>query len=539
MSKFKNILHDILYVSKITGTKNKKILIFSSVALSQLTAFTDVAIISIFSLLVTDEKSGIYPIDIALTFIESNKYILIFLVILRFLFMYFQRIILMKIEINVIKNLKVYILKEIFDKKNYSVADSYFYINTLSAHISFFYSSFASFMNSFLQIAAYSSYLVISDIQTVGLFAVGVVILIYPIYKIVLKARQFMHNSYEETQTSSGELQRVVDNLFLIKILKMEDYEVNKFSLTLDKLNFNLLNNLKYSLYNSYLPSFLALFLFSLVLSFSNLSGSISLVFIGVTLRLFQSFSGLTTALNQVINSQVHIEKFMQLEKNKIHQNQENFKLIDKEFISLRNVEFKYFNSDTPIFENINLKLEKNTHTIITGPNGSGKSTLLGLLSGIYYPSVGTVETFSENFAYIGANPLIFNSTLYENIMYGNSSNISDKTILNYLEILDTFKEKDGYDLDRQISNKTLSSGQMQKIAFVRAMVSNADILLLDEATANIDEKSKKLLFELLNQDKITIINSTHLPDEFENIDNHLEIKIDNEKRIFKLKNLK
>lgn len=160
-------------------------------------------------------------------------------------------------------------------------------------------------------------------------------------------------------------------------------------------------------------------------------------------------------------------------------------------------------------------------------------------MSGIYYPSVGTVETFSENFAYIGANPLIFNSTLYENIMYGNSSIISDKTILNYLEILDTFKEKNGYDLDRQISNKTLSSGQMQKIAFVRAMVSNADILLLDEATANIDEKSKKLLFELLNQDKITIINSTHLPDEFENIDNHLEIKIDNEKRIFKLKNLK
>lgn len=539
MSKFKNILHDILYVSKITGTKNKKILIFSSVALSQLTAFTDVAIISIFSLLVTNEKSGIYLIDVALTFIEKNKYILIFLVIMRFLFMYFQRIILVKIEINVIKNLKVYILKEIFDKKNYSVADSYFYINTLSAHISFFYSSFASFMNSFLQIAAYSFYLVISDIQTVGLFAVGVVILIYPIYKIVLKARTFMHNSYEENQTSSGELQRVVDNLFLIKILKMEDYEVNKFSLTLDKLNFNLLNNLKYSLYNSYLPSFLALFLFSLVLSFSSFSETISLVFIGVTLRLFQSFSGLTTALNQVVNSQVHIEKFMQLEKNKIQQNQVNFKLIDKEFISLKNVDFKYFNSETPIFENINLKLEKNTHTIITGPNGSGKSTLLGLLSGIYYPNVGTVETFSENFAYIGANPLIFNSTLYENIMYGNSSNISNKTILNYLEILDTFKEKDGYDLNRQISNKTLSSGQMQKIAFVRAMVSDADILLLDEATANIDDKSKKLLFELLNQDKITIINSTHLPEEFENIDNHLEIKIDNEKRLFKLKNMK
>ena len=67
-----------------------------------------------------------------------------------------------KLEINVKKNIQVYFLKEIFDKRNYSVADSFFYINTLSGHVSFFYSNVASFMNSFLQIIAFATYLIIS-----------------------------------------------------------------------------------------------------------------------------------------------------------------------------------------------------------------------------------------------------------------------------------------------------------------------------------------------------------------------------------------
>ena len=397
MSQFKIILKDILYVSKITGTKNKKVLIFISIFLSQLTAVIDVAIISIFSLFVVGQKSNIYYIDLALEFILENKYFLIVFVICRFLFMYFQRIILMKIELDVNKNLKIYILKEIFYQKNYSVADSYFYLNTLSTHISFFYSSFASMTNSFLQIIAYSFYLVLTDIKTVSLFAIGVLILFIPILKIVKKARSFMHNSYEESQTSSNELQRVVDNLFLIKILKMEGKEIKNFSNTLERLNFNLINNFKYGLYNSFLPSFLALFIFSLVMSFSKISQSISLVFIGVTLRLFQSFSGLTTSFNQVINSQVHIEQFSNIEKNKITQNINNFLLNENPVIQFSDVNFKYFNSSTPIFDNLNLLIKKNTHTIITGPNGSGKSTLLGLIAGVYYPTSGTVSSFSDD----------------------------------------------------------------------------------------------------------------------------------------------
>ena len=531
MKRFKKIATDVLYVSKITKTKNKKILILVSVILSQLTAFTDIALISIFAAIVVDQFSELYLVDIFLEFIVQNRITLLLLVILRFIFLYNQQMILKKIELSVGKNLRVYILSEIFDKRNYSVADSYFYINILSGHISFFYSNFANFLNSLLQIIAYSIYLILTDVQTVTLFGIGTLVVIYPINLMVKRAREFMHLSYEKGQDSNKEVQRVVENLFLIKILNKDKDELNKFSNTLDKYNFNLLENIKYGLFNSFLPSFLALAILSLVLAFSSYADTISLVFIGVTLRLFQSFSTLTTSINQVVNSHVHIEKFYEMERNKLVQNKENYLISEDKEIQIENISFKYFNSNSYIFKNIKFSIPKNTHTIIIGPNGSGKSTLLGLIAGVLYSETGTVKTFSDKYGYIGATPLIFDDTLYENINYGNNSQLDEAKVIEFLKILETFKESENYNLNRKINNKSLSSGQMQKIAFVRALLSDAKILLLDEATANLDEKSKNTIFSLLKENKFTIINSTHDPDSFHDVDNIFEIEVVDEIR--------
>lgn len=534
MLRLKNIIRDVLYVSKITKTKNKKVLILISVFLSQLTAYTDIALISIFSAIVVSQYSGLLILDLFLEFVVRNKIFLLLLVFLRFFFMYNQQMILKKIELSVGRNLRVYILSEIFDKRNYSVADSYFYINILSGHISFFYSNFANFLNSLLQILAYTAYLLLTDVQTVTYFGLGVVLVIYPISLMVKRARLYMHESYEKGQESNKEVQRVVENLFLIKILGKDRDELNNFSNTLEKYNYNLLENVKYGLFNTFLPSFLALLILSLILAFSNYAETITLVFIGVTLRLFQSFSTLTSSVNQVINSHVHIEKFYEMEKNKLVQNKENFLVSNRDQLIAEDVSFKYFNSDKHLFENIYLSIDKNSHTLITGPNGSGKSTLLGLLAGVLYSEKGRVETFSDKYAYIGATPLIFNSSIYENIMYGNSKKMDNKEIIQYLKLFETFKEEKGYDLDRIVDNKSLSSGQMQKIAFVRALISDAEILLLDEATANLDEKSKKLIFSILKEKKLTIINSTHDPEGFVSVDSQIEIEIIDEERVIK-----
>ena len=180
------------------------------------------------------------------------------------------------------------------------------------------------------------------------------------------------------------------------------------------------------------------------------------------------------------------------------------------------------------------MSINRGEHTLLTGPNGSGKSTLLGLISGIYFASAGQVSSFSDKFGYIGAFPLIFEGSLYENITYGNTSKIDDTKIIEYLKHLETFKEESGYKLTRTVNNKSLSSGQMQKIAFVRALLSEMDVLLLDESTSNLDKDSKEKIFQLLSDKQITIINSTHIPESFQNVDSIYNIEIVDEKRVIK-----
>jgi len=538
VKQVKQIIQDVIYISKITKTKNKKILTLISVFLSQLSALTDIFIIAIFSVLIAEQYTSINFVNNILDFFVKNKLMIIVLVSFRYVFQYLQKTILYRIELSVNKNLKIHILKEIFDKRNYSVSDSYYFINVISMHVSYFFSSFASFLNNVLQILIYTTYLVITDLNTVFVFGVGVLFLAFPIKKILDKARLFMHESFEKGQESNKEVERVVDNLLLIKILKKDDYEIDRFSNTIQEYIFNLYNNFKFGVINSFLPSFFTLFMLSTILALTSYAKSLTLDFIGVTLRLFQSLSNLTTSLNQIINSHVHIEKFYEIEKNKEIENTNNFKIINENYIGLTNVNFKYLNSNVNIFEDLSFKINRNTHTVITGTNGSGKSTLLGLLAGVFYPNSGEVYSFSNKFGYIGATPLIFNSSLRDNIMYGNDLEVKNEQIIDMLKLLQTFKEEQSYELNNIISNKTLSSGQMQKIAFVRALVADPDILLLDEATANLDENSKEIIFDILTNKNITIINSTHDPDRFKKVDVNLNIDIKNEKRVIEEKKL-
>jgi ABC-type bacteriocin/lantibiotic exporter with double-glycine peptidase domain len=310
---------------------------------------------------------------------------------------------------------------------------------------------------------------------------------------------------------------------------------MNRFDETLKSLFGNQMMNYKAGVLNAFLPSFLTLVSLSLILGFSSYAKTITLDFIGVTLRLFQSLGNLTGSTNQIINSHVHIEKFYQLDSNKVELKKENFQIHNNDTVEFENLNFRYFNSDVDIFENLSFVIKKNNHVLVTGPNGSGKSTLLGLIAGVLFSNSGKVKSFSNKFGYIGATPLIFESTLYENLTYGNDKNVSEEEILTFLKMLDTFKEQENYNLSRVINNKSLSSGQMQKIAFIRALLSDIEILLLDEATANLDDASKDKIFDLLHERKITIINSTHDPESFGNVNGNLKINIVDEKRIITL----
>ena len=78
---------------------------------------------------------------------------------------------------------------------------------------------------------------------------------------------------------------------------------------------------------------------------------------------------------------------------------------------------------------------------------------------------------------------MILDSTLRENLKYGNKENIDDSKLIQLVEDFKLFKESN-VDLNLMVNNKSLSSGQMQKISFIRALISNSDILFLDESTS-------------------------------------------------------
>ena len=145
------------------------------------------------------------------------------------------------------------------------------------------------------------------------------------------------------------------------------------------------------------------------------------------------------------------------------------------------------------------------------------------MISGLYIPSSGLVEIKTNKLGYVGVTPLIIDSTIKENLLYGNNKNVSDEKIVDLLKRFNFYTENRKIDLSKKILNKTLSSGQMQKVSFIRSLLSEVEILLLDEATSNLDTVSKKLIFDILQEEKITIINSTHNKSEF---DYDFELKI-------------
>ncbi len=534
-SKFKNMYKDIIYVSRITKVKNKKLRIILTVVLANLVAAVDIGLILVFSAVIANSFQSENILSFVVQIFLDNNYLIPLLVVLRFVFVYAQTINMKSLELEIHKNLRVHLLKEVFDKSNYSVSDAYFYVNELTGHITFFYGAVTAFFMSLIQIFAYGYYLFDSNYRILFFFLGGILILYFPLLKIIEKSRNFTDKSYWMNLSLSKEIEKIVENMFLIKILNKDKYEIENFENTVSNINSVDLKNIIWKSFSGFLPTFLTMFVLGVLISFESIVKSLTLDFIGVTLRLFQQLGALSNSFNNLLNSQIHIEHFANLDKNKVSVNRDNYLPNSEEYpelaVKIDNLSFKYFNSEDFIFKNITCEIKRNEHTLITGANGTGKSTLLGLIAGVLIATEGKIYVTSSKFGYIGATPFIFNSSLRENLVYGNEDNINDEVLLKKLHDFDLFKEESSYDLDRLVSNKSLSSGQMQKIAFIRALIGGIDILLLDESTSNLDTKTKDFIFNILENEEITIINSTHDPAMFKNATNHIKVEIVDEER--------
>ena len=117
MKKIKKVIDDILYVSRVTQTKNKKIFISSSIILSQVTAGTDLLLIGVFASIIANQYTNIEYLNVVLNFFNENRFLVVLIILFRYFINYLQFIILKKIEIDVIVNLKKYMFRKFLNKR--------------------------------------------------------------------------------------------------------------------------------------------------------------------------------------------------------------------------------------------------------------------------------------------------------------------------------------------------------------------------------------------------------------------------------------
>ena len=233
MNKIRQILKDILYVSKLTKIQRKKVRILFSAVISNSISFADIVIILTFSSLLTDSEitSNQY-----LDFITNNPILIVFIVIIRYVLNFLGKYNVYSLTKDIEQSLKVYLLKEVYKKGNYSLADATYYIETLSGHIAYFFNAFTNVMSSFIQVIVFTIFLTYSNIEALSAFGILLIVLYYPTKYLLVKGREAMEDSYKFSQFSARYIQRIIDNLFLVKILNTHEYEVNNFDNNLTNL---------------------------------------------------------------------------------------------------------------------------------------------------------------------------------------------------------------------------------------------------------------------------------------------------------------
>ena len=354
----------------------------------------------------------------------------------------------------------------------------------------------------------------ILSLVTIGVSLVGFIAVIL----IGIKSQKEFHIRQETLGEMNGDVEEVFSNQYLVREYNATKEEINKFK----DINNRLYEANKKSQFlgNMMMPimtlvsnvAYALIFLVGIALATKDgvVDPTIlaTLISFQIYSRLYsqplQTFSQSVTYIQQANSASSRIFRYLESEEEISEENKEP--LLNN---VLGNVEFNHvnfsYNKDREIIHDFSLSVKAGSKIAIVGPTGAGKTTIVNLLMRFYEVNSGyiaidnvktcdsTRENVREQFDMILQDTWLFEGTIRDNLRYNNES-IKDSDILKALESvgLKHYIETLPQGLDTIINeNLTLSQGQKQELTIARAMLRDRPMLILDEATSNVDTRTE------------------------------------------------
>ena len=360
----------------------------------------------------------------------------------------------------------------------------------------------------------------------ITIFTLSYIILI-PFYNKNMKIYKEIQKTIIDLQ---GKINEYIDSFSTTKTLRLEEININDIKLMLEQAKNELIKSSKilgihtalFSLL-TFLAVIATLFIGGNEIVIGVEVGSIIMIIIDYISDINNNITSLLDHVHSLAskyNAFLNVLKIIDIDKEIDEGTLELNKVSSIEF---KNVALSYDGVNV-ILENINLKIDKPKTVAIVGKSGAGKTSLVNLIPRFYNVTNGEIlingidytkyklSELRKNLSYVFQEPVILNMSIKDNLMYGNENiTLEDVTSLcKKIGIHDKIKNlKDGYDTILTAETDLLSYGEKQLLSFVRAILKNGDIVILDEVTSNLDIEFEQYVMnatkEILNN-KISFV---------------------------------
>jgi ABC-type multidrug transport system fused ATPase/permease subunit len=344
--------------------------------------------------------------------------------------------------------------------------------------------------------------------------------------KLTASIRELSEEQEEVQKDMLGKVHDILRGIIIVKGFGKESYEKEKFS-KYNKAEMETATQLQRTKRMiepvQEIISVTALLLVVGVMAFitmndPNITPAKAVVFIYMLMKLtpnFNNLKNLQTKVTSISSSLQYIEGILNDEEKHIIQSGTKHLEKFEHKIEFRNLTFGY-TPDKIVLNNISFDIKKGEKVALVGPSGVGKSTIANLLLRIYDCPKETIfldgvdireyslKPLKEKFAFVTQEVLLFNDTLRANILYGATKPITDERLEEVIkkvkldELVSKLPEK--YDSVLIENGAKLSGGEKQRISLARALIRDADIIVLDEPTSALDSKTEEWISNAIKE---------------------------------------